>query len=110
MRIRYLAAVTALLAAAAAPSSALGAGSNSLTGTVTAAGHTLAGARVTLFAGSGRAATAIGHATSDSAGTFTISYTRPTAGILYVEAIPAVASKLRLRSVAGFAGGGTPPR
>jgi len=95
----------------AATPSALGATNTSLHGTVRTAGQPLARARVTLLAGSRTGATVVGRATSDAAGEFAISYAKPTAGVLYVEAAPITASKLRLRSVVGVgSGGGVSPR
>jgi hypothetical protein len=98
------------LFSAASPSAALGADA-SLRGTVTAGGQPLAGARVTVRVGSSTGATAVGRATSDSAGRFAITYTQPATGVFYVEAAPDGASRLRLRSVVGFGdGGGVSPR
>ena len=100
-------AIVALVSAAAAPAAT----NASLSGTVTAAGQPLAGARVTLLAGSRTGATPVGDATSDSAGRFSIPYTKPDAGIVYVEAVPAGTGKLRLRAVVGVgSGAGVSPR
>jgi hypothetical protein len=103
--------VTLAASVSAAAPSALGATSTSLSGTVTAAGKPLASADVTLLAGSRTGATVVGRATSNAAGEFTISYANPTAGVLYVEAAPIAASKLRLRSVVGVgSASGVPAR
>jgi hypothetical protein len=109
-RLAIVAAVVALISASTPP--AVGAQNASLGGTVTAAGQPLAGAKVSLLVGSGTGAADLGQTTTDSAGRFTISYTAPAAGVLYVEATPnGAASELRLRSVAGFGdGGGVPPQ
>ena len=72
-----------------------------LDGTVTAAGKPLAEARVTLFAGSGTEVRELGHARTDAAGAFKISYARPAAGVLYVQAAPEGVSRLQLRAVVG---------
>src|SRR5215467_8080337 len=85
---------------------ALSAASASLHGTVTAAGKPLAGAQVTLFAGSRTGATELGHARSSGTGAFTISYTKPAAGVLYVQATVAGGSRLQLQAVAGVGQGG----
>jgi hypothetical protein len=98
--LAVVAAVVALTSAAA-PMTAHGATSASLRGTVTAAGHALEGARVTLLVASRTSAKDVAHATSDAAGQFVIPYTTPTAGVLYVEATPSGTSKLRLRAVVG---------
>jgi hypothetical protein len=95
---------TVALVSAAAPAGAPAATNASLSGTVTAAGQPLAGARVTLLVGSRTGATAVGDATSDSAGRFDVSYTQPEAGVVYVEAVPAGTSALRLRAVVGVEG------
>jgi hypothetical protein len=96
---------------AAATPVALGAPSASVSGTVVAAGQPLAGADVSLFVGSRAGATSVGRARTDSAGRFTISYTAPAAGVLYVDAAPRAPSRLRLRSVVGVgSGGGVPAR
>ena len=92
-----LAAVAVLAAAFAAPSAA--AGGASLAGTVTAAGKPLAGARVTLLVASRGQAVNLGSATADASGHFTISYTKPTAGVVIADATLAARPKLRLRSV-----------
>jgi hypothetical protein len=105
-----VAASLALLAAIAAPA-ALGADSTSLGGTVTVAGRPLAGARVTLAVGSRTGSTVLGSTTTDAAGQFSIPYTAPTAGVLYVDATPDAGGPLRLRAVVGLGvGGGTAPR
>jgi hypothetical protein len=68
-------------------------------------------AQVALFAGSRTGATELGHARTDAAGAFTISYTKPAAGVLYVQAAAAGGSRLQLRAVAGVGrGGGVPPQ
>jgi hypothetical protein len=104
------AALVALISVAASPA-AFGQTESSLSGTVTAAGLPLAGAQVTLLAGSREGASELGRATSDSAGRFTISYTKPATGVLYVEATPTGEARLRLRSIVGFGdGGGVPPQ
>jgi hypothetical protein len=81
----------------------------SLHGTVTAAGKPLGGAQVILFAGSRTGTTELGHGRSDPAGAFTISYTKPSAGVLYVQATAAGASRLQLRAVVGVGQGGGVP-
>jgi hypothetical protein len=79
----------------------------SLTGTVLAAGKPLAGAAVTLAVGTRTGVTKLSAATTDTAGTFHLSYPTPTAGVLYVSANDtAHASSLRLLSVVGIRGGG----
>src|SRR5690349_21122846 len=100
-RARWLAIVAAIagLISAAGPLAAHGATNTALRGTVTARGVPLDGAHVTLFVGSRTVTTKIGETTSDPAGRFTISYAKPAAGVLYVEATPGATSKLRLRSV-----------
>lgn len=110
-RVGWAATLAAIVIPALAGAQvALGA-TPSLEGTVTAAGQPLARARVTLLAGSRTGATVVGRATSDATGKFTISYTSPAAGVLYVEAVPTAASRLRLRSVVGVgSGGGVPAR
>lgn len=61
------------------------------------------------MAGSRSGVSKLGQATTDSRGSFRMTYTKPADGVLYVEATPAQAHKLRLRSVVGFgAGGGVP--
>ena len=82
------------------------ASATSLDGRVTAAGEPLDGARVTVFAGARSGSSALAHATTDASGQFEVSYAKPSAGILYLEATPQGASKLRLRSIVGVAGGG----
>lgn len=92
-------------AQAAPPSAAAG----PLHGTVTGAGRPLPGVRVTLFAGSRTGVRELGRATTDARGSFAISYARPAAGVLYVEAAPAGARRLRLRSVVAVGEGGAVP-
>jgi hypothetical protein len=104
-----LAAAVAALASMSAPPPALGAAGSALHGTVTAAGEPLGGAQVTLFAGSRARVSELGHATTDASGSFGISYVKPAAGILYVQAAPADASRLRLQSVVGVGSGGGVP-
>jgi hypothetical protein len=99
-----LIAVAAVLSAATPL--AQGATSASVSGTVTAAGQPLAGAEVSLVVGSRTGATSIGSAKSNAAGVFTIAYEAPESGVLYLDATPGAASKLRLRSVAGSGSGG----
>jgi len=101
-----VAAAVAALAAVSAPPAALGAAAASLHGTVMAAGKPLGGAQVTLFAGSREGVSELGHARTDTSGSFGISYVRPAAGVLYVQAAPAGASRLRLQSVVGAGSGG----
>jgi hypothetical protein len=86
------ATVVALTLAATAPAAA----DSSLDGTVTAAGGPIAKASVTLYAGSRQATTELGHATTDSTGRFSITYTEPAGGVLYVDANRGA---LRLRTV-----------
>jgi len=90
-----MALVLAALALASTPPAALGTVGASLHGTVTAAGKPLGGAQVELFAGSRTGATELGHARTDAAGAFTISYTKPAAGVLYVQAAAVGGSTLR---------------
>ena len=102
---------TVAVTSAAVPTTAPAAATASLSGTVIAAGEPLAGARVTLLAGSRTGADPVGDATSDSAGRFSIPYTKPAAGVVYVEAAPAATSKLRLRAVVGVgSSAGVSPR
>ena len=84
-----VAAAVAALASAGAPPTALSAAGTSLHGTVTATGKPLGGAQVTLFAGSGEGFSELGHATTDTSGSFGITYARPETGVLYVRAAPA---------------------
>ena len=106
-----VAAAVAALASAGAPPTALGAAGTSLHGTVTATGKPLSGAQVTLFAGSREGVSELGHATTDTSGSFGITYARPATGVLYVRAAPGGASRLRLRSVVGVgSAGGVPPQ
>jgi len=84
-----VAAAVAALAAAGAPPAAFGAAGASLHGTVVAAGKPLGGAQVTLFAGSREGVSELGYARTDTAGSFGISYVKPAAGVLYVQAAPA---------------------
>ncbi|MHB6912701.1 LysM peptidoglycan-binding domain-containing protein [Streptomyces sp. DB-54] len=82
-----------------------------LHGTVTGEGKPLHGVHVTLFAGSRSGVKELGRATTDRTGSFTISYAKPAAGVLYVEAAATDRSRLRLRSVVGVGeGGGVPAR
>ena len=106
-RTGWLITVAAIVApvSAAAPL-ALGATRASLDGTVTAAAKPRGTARVTVLAGSPDGATVVGRTTTDSAGHFTIAYAKPAAGVLYLEATPAGASRLRLRAVVGIGSGG----
>ncbi|MGW5664423.1 NHL repeat-containing protein [Streptomyces sp. NPDC003758] len=100
-----------LLGAANVPPAAPSAGPGPLHGTVTGAGKPLQGAQVTLFAGSRSGVRELGRATTDAAGSFEVPYARPAAGVLYVEATPAHARRLRLRSVVAVGeGGGVPAR
>jgi hypothetical protein len=101
------AAVATCLAAAAAPAAA--GGGASLQGTVVVAGKPLAGARVTLVAGSRQAATSVRDVTTDASGRFAISFTPPADGVLYVDATSSAAPRLRLRAVVGFGGAGAAP-
>ena len=71
-----------------------------------AAGKPLGGAEVTLFAGSREGVSELGQARTDTSGSFGISYVKPAAGMLYVQAGPAGASRLRLQSVVGVGSGG----
>ena len=104
-------AAVAALAAAGAPPAAFGAAGVSLHGTVMAAGKPLGGAEVTLFAGSREGVSELGQARTDTSGSFGISYVKPAAGVLYVQAAPTGASRLRLQSVVGVgSGGGVPPQ
>jgi hypothetical protein len=106
-----VAAAVAALAAAGAPPAAFGAAGVSLHGTVMAAGKPLGGAEVTLFAGSREGVSELGQARTDTSGSFGISYVKPAAGVLYVQAAPTGASRLRLQSVVGVgSGGGVPPQ
>ena len=106
-----VAAAVAALASAGAPPTALSAAGTSLHGTVTATGKPLGGAQVTLFAGSGEGFSELGHATTDTSGSFGITYARPETGVLYVRAAPAGTSRLRLQSVVSVGpGGGVPPQ
>ncbi|MGW3492850.1 NHL repeat-containing protein [Streptomyces sp. NPDC001020] len=92
------------------PASAVGAGTNALQGTATGAGKPLRGAQVTLFAGAPSGARVLGRATTDTHGSFRLSYAKPADGVLYVEATSAQ-GRFRLRSVVGVgAGGGVPQR
>ncbi|MGW2177968.1 NHL repeat-containing protein [Streptomyces sp. NPDC001732] len=61
------------------------------------------------MAGSRSGVTKLGQATADAHGSFRMTYTNPADGVLYVEATPAQAHKLRLRSVVGFGAGGAVP-
>ena len=101
-----LAVASAALAAAGAPPAALGTAGASLHGTVMAAGKPLGGAQVTLFAGSREGVSELGHARTGTSGSFGISYIKPAAGVLYVQAAPAGASRFRLQSVVGVGSGG----
>ena len=106
-----VAAAVAALAAAGAPPAEFGAAGASLHGTVMAAGKPLGGAQVTLFAGSREGVSELGYARTDTAGSFGISYVKPAAGVLYVQAAPAGVSRLLLQSVVGVgSGGGVPPQ
>ncbi|WP_267890142.1 LysM peptidoglycan-binding domain-containing protein [Streptomyces sp. NRRL F-4489] len=91
------------------PAPSIGAAPGPLHGTVTGAGAPLRGAQVTLFAGSRSGVRELGRATTDATGSFAISYARPAAGVLYVEATPANARRLRLRSVVAVGEGGAVP-
>ena len=104
-----MALVLAALALLSTPPAALGVAGASLHGTVTAAGKPLGGAQVMLFAGSRMGAITLGHTRADAAGAFTISYTKPAAGVLYVQAAAAGGSTLQLRAVAGVGQGGGVP-
>jgi hypothetical protein len=86
--------------------------STSVTGTVIAAGKPLDGAKVTLYAGSSKGVRRLGHARTGTSGRFSIMYTAPASGILYVAADGGAASgSLRLMAVVGvLAGGGVAPR
>lgn len=81
-------------------------GGDALQGTVVAAGKPLAAARVTLYGASSQGAVPLGEATTDSSGRFTIQYGQTSAGALYVDAVPAGSSRLRLRAVVGVGSGG----
>ena len=106
-----VAAAVAALAAAGAPPAAFGAAGVSMHGTVMAAGKPLGGAEVTLFAGSREGVSELGQARTDTSGSFGISYVKPAAGVLYVQAAPTGTSRLRLQSVVGVgSGGGVPPQ
>src|SRR5215469_76468 len=106
-----VAAGMAALAAAGAPPAAARSPGAALHGTVMAAGKPLPGAQVTLFAGSREGVSELGHARTGAAGSFGISYIKPAAGVLYVQAAAAGASRLRLQSVVGVgSGGGVPPQ
>ena len=105
-----VAAAVAALAAAGAPPAEFGAAGASLHGTVMAAGKPLGGAQVTLFAGSREGVSELGQARTDTSGSFGISYVKPAAGVLYVQAAPAGASRLRLQSVVGAGSGGGVPQ
>ena len=66
--------------------------------------------QVTLLAGSWEGVSELGQARTDTSGSFGISYVKPAAEVLYVQAAPAGASRLRLQSVVGVgSGGGVPP-
>jgi hypothetical protein len=66
---------------------------------------------VTLFAGSREGVSELGHARTDTSGSFGISYVKPAAGVLYVQAAAGGAGRLRLESVVAVgSGGGVPPR
>lgn len=100
-----------VLGVANIPASSLSAAPGPLRGTVTGAGKSLQGAQVTLFAGSRSGVRELGRATTDTTGSFEIPYAQPAAGVLYVEATPADARRLRLRSVVAVGeGGGVPTR
>ncbi|KOV75421.1 NHL repeat protein [Streptomyces sp. NRRL WC-3723] len=100
------ATVAAACAAFALPTSALGAASTSLEGTVTGAGKPLQRSQVVLMAGFGSGVKKLGQATTDAHGSFRITYTKPADGVVYVEAVSGRAHRLRLRSVVGFGAGG----
>lgn len=89
---------------------ARGANEANLTGTVMAAGKPLVGAQAVLKVGTLTGATALGEATTGSDGTFTLAYTPPSNGVLYLDAKPAAssagASRARLRAIVGIAGDG----
>src|SRR5690348_1830074 len=96
------------MALLSAPVAAQGATATRLAGTVTAAGKPLANAKVTLFAASRLSPTQLGQATTDASGAFSVSYTAPSSGVLYVDATPATRTKLRLRTVVGVVGSTLP--
>ncbi|MET8768278.1 NHL repeat-containing protein [Streptomyces sp. NPDC004658] len=100
------ATVAAACAAFALPAPALGAAPASLQGTVTGAGKPLRGAQVTLMAGSRSGVTQLGQATTDTHGSFRITYTKPADGVVYAETTSQQAHRLKLRSVVGFGSGG----
>ncbi|WP_236573000.1 LysM peptidoglycan-binding domain-containing protein [Streptomyces sp. GS7] len=99
-----LASAAVALGAVCIPTAPLGAMTTPLHGTVTGAGKPLRGVRVTLFAGSHTGVRALGQATTDGSGSFTLSTSRPATGVLYVEA--GDGRRLRLRSVVGVGDGG----
>jgi hypothetical protein len=78
----------------------------SLHGTVTAAGKPLASARLTLFGASRENATALGHATADASGRFSLSYEPGSSAALYVDATAGGSPGLRLRAVVGVGSSG----
>ena len=93
-----LAAAWAVCGALHAAPEARAAGGALLQGTVTTAGEPLASGRVTLFGASRTGPVALGRATADGSGRFTISYDPGSAEVLYVEATSG-SSRLRLRAV-----------
>ncbi|MET8718886.1 LysM peptidoglycan-binding domain-containing protein [Streptomyces misionensis] len=111
LRAPAVAAASAAMALGVAgiPAVPLGAASGPLHGTVTGAGKPLRGATVTLFAGSRTGVRELGRATTDATGSFAIPYTPPAAGVLYLEATPSGARRLRLRSVVAVGRGGAVP-
>lgn len=98
-----------VLGVANVPASSPSAAPGPLHGTVTGAGKPLQGVQVTLFAGSRSGVRELGRARTDATGAFEIPYARTAAGVLYVEAAPADARRLRLRSVVAVGEGGAVP-
>jgi hypothetical protein len=101
---RSVAVAAACAALGAFPAQAAPAAS--LHGTVTAAGKPLASARVTLFGASRENATALGHATTDASGRFSLSYEPGSSAALYVDATAGGSPGLRLRAVVGVGSSG----
>ena len=83
-----------------------------LNGTVVVVSKPLPGAEVALYAAAQTSARKLGDATADPNGKFTISYSPPANGVLYVSATRKDSARLRLLSVVGVVGksGGVPPR
>jgi streptogramin lyase len=82
----------------------------SLQGSVVANAKPFARTRVTLYWGARNGAVKLAAATTSDTGTFTLSYTSPAYGVLYVDATPS--AELRLRAVVGYLGtaAGVAPR